>query len=481
MIETGLDIQEGLLFDSSHDVSGASVPRAFTGEVPNLRETKLGFPQLSELEVVRHFTRLSRKNFNIDLGMYPLGSCTMKYNPRVNETISGLGGFSMLHPYQPESMTQGALSILYDLEQALAELTGLAAVTLSPAAGAHGEFVGLKLIKAYLEHHNLSHKNIILIPDTAHGTNPASCIAAGFQVKSLPEGANGVMTPESVKTAMSEDVAGLMMTNPNTLGVFEHHAKEIADVLHDQGAFLYGDGANMNAFVGSVKPADYGFDVMHLNLHKTFSTPHGGGGPGAGPVAVCERLKPYLPTPRIQREEDGTYRVLHKMPHSIGLVKPYFGQFLILLRAWAYITLLGRDGLRETSEQAVLSARYIQSQLQDVFQNEDAAPCMHEAVFSDEVLKGTGVKTLDIAKALMDFGFHPPTMYFPLVVSGALLIEPTECEPKAELDRFIDVLKSLIGKAKENAEWFTDRPTQTPCSRINEALAARNLDVAKPI
>jgi glycine dehydrogenase subunit 2 len=478
-INPGMQIDEPIIYERSRrGKAGVKVPQFFSGNgsvIPE-RKTALALPEVSELDVVRHFTRLSQKNFSIDLGMYPLGSCTMKYNPRLNESVAAHKGFSHLHPYMPDEYTQGALSLLYELEQTLTKLTGLSATTLTPAAGAQGEFLGLLLIRAYFEYTKQPQKKTILIPDTAHGTNPASCHFAGFNVKPVRTGANGHLTVTDLKAVMSDDVAGLMMTNPNTLGLFETDVRAISDVLHEHDAFLYGDGANFNAFVGKIKPGDLGIDVIHLNLHKTFSTPHGGGGPGSGPVSVCDKLVPFLPAPRLSKRGD-VYHVDDVSPTSVGKVKPFWGQFLVLVRAWTYIKHLGIDGLIENTEHAVLNARYIQEKLKDVLKLAYTAPCMHEAVFSDASFKKTGIKTIDIAKALMDFGFHPPTTYFPLNVSGAIMIEPTECESKADIDRFCDVLRFLVKQAHENPDYFKDRPRKAPMTRVDEVRAAKNLDV----
>lgn len=479
-IDPGMQIPEPLIFERSQDGKrGVIAPMFFDSKtpVPN-RKTPTGLPCVSEVDVVRHFTRLSQRNFSIDLGMYPLGSCTMKYNPRVNEEIVSHKGFTHIHPYMDEDMTQGALSILYDVERKLSELTGLEKTTLTPAAGAQGEFVALLLIRAYYEHTKQTHKKTILIPDTAHGTNPASCRCAGFDVKPIVTGKDGVLTLNALKHVLTDDVAGLMMTNPNTLGLFESEIQAISEALHEKDAFLYGDGANFNAFVSKYKPGDLGVDLIHINLHKTFSTPHGGGGPGSGPVSVCKKLVPYLPSPLITHQK-GRYGIQPPAATSIGKVKPYYGQFLVLVRAWAYMTHLGISGLRTNTEHAVLAARYIQARLKDVLDMPYKSPCMHEVVFSDASFKKTGIKTLDIAKALMDYGFHPPTTYFPLVVSGALMIEPTECESKADLDRFCDVMRYLVHQAKEDPSFFECRPRYAPIGRVDETYAAKHLIVSE--
>jgi glycine dehydrogenase subunit 2 len=402
----------------------------------------------------------------------------MKYNPRLNETLAHHKGFTHLHPYMPVELTQGALAIVYELERSLSDLTGLAETTTMPAAGAQGEFTALLMMRAYFQKHQQFHKKLMLIPDSAHGTNPASCSAAGFQVRSLKSDARGLLRAETVRAALSDDVAGIMITNPNTLGVFEREIRSIADLIHGVGGFVYGDGANMNALVGTLRPADFGVDVIHINLHKTFSTPHGGGGPGCGPVSVCEALVPFLPQPRIRKQGAG-YCVAPAHPDCIGRVKLYFGQFLVQVRAWAYMTYLGIDGLRENAHHAVLSARYLQHKLKDVFPQPSPEPCMHEFVVSDAGLKETGIKTLDLAKTLMDYGYHPPTVYFPLVVPGAILIEPTESESLQELDRFVSVLKHLVHQARENPSVFEGRPHKTPLSRVDEAYAAKHLQVSE--
>ncbi|MBF0351449.1 MAG: aminomethyl-transferring glycine dehydrogenase subunit GcvPB [SAR324 cluster bacterium] len=439
-----------------------------------LRQDNLdGIPQLSEFETVRHFTRLSKKNLSIDAAMYPLGSCTMKYNPRINEVIARYPGFNRTHPEMPDKLVQGNLEMLYLLEKYLLEITGFHSVTLQSVAGAQGELVGIMLIRAHLEAQGNPRK-YILIPDSAHGTNPSSAALAGYetrQIKSLP---NGLVDLEALEQAMDEEVAGLMLTNPNTLGVFERDILKVAEIVHKKGGFVYCDGANMNAQVGIARPGDYGMDVLHLNLHKTFATPHGGGGPGAGPCFCTSTLAPYLPVPRVGLHANGGYFLDWDCPQSIGKVSTFYGNFGILLRALTYIVALGSDGLKQMSEVAVLNANYLKHQLKDILSLASHEASLHEVVFSDKGLdKHGGIAMLDLAKRLIDYGFHPPTVYFPLIVKGALMIEPTESEPKDELDRFVDAIKQILQEADENPELVKTAPHLTPRRRLDESLAAR--------
>lgn len=441
-----------------------------------LRTTPLGLPQVSELEVIRHYIALAQENFSIEKGLYPLGSCTMKYNPKVNDKIAALSGFSNLHPFTPSHLIQGALQIYVELEKWLCELSGLDAVTLIPAAGAQGEFTGLRIIRAYHEDHGLR-KTKILIPDSAHGTNPASATLCGYEIQKIPSGPRGYLDEVSMKSFITDDTAAMMITNPNTLGLFEEHIVTLAKMLHEKNAFLYCDGANFNALIGKVKMKDLGVDVMQFNLHKTFSTPHGGGGPGAGPVGVIERLRPYLPTPRIIQDTNG-YQITSTFPKSIGRIKGFYGNFLVLVRAYAYMKALGQSGLTQLTEMAVLNANYIKAKLKDHYALAfDHRPCMHEVVFCDKKQEPLGVTTLDIAKRLMDFGFHPPTIYFPLIVHGAMMIEPTESESKEELDRFCDAMRTIAQECIQSPEIVKSAPHTTPVKRVDEVRAARALKV----
>ncbi|HXW17194.1 MAG TPA: aminomethyl-transferring glycine dehydrogenase subunit GcvPB [Candidatus Acidoferrales bacterium] len=429
-----------------------------------------GFPEVSEIEVIRHFTRLSTWNYAIDLGMYPLGSCTMKYNPRVNEFVARLDGLANEHPYQPVELAQGCLRILSDLQKCLLSITGMDAATLEPVAGAQGELTGLLMIRACLADRGNPRKKI-LIPDSAHGTNPASVVIAGYEVQNIRSNSRGQLDTDHLREYATEDVAALMITNPSTLGVFEERIGEIADILHERGALLYMDGANMNALAGIARPGDFGVDVMHLNLHKTFSTPHGGGGPGAGPVVVKKFLEPYLPVPVVV-EKDGRFFLDSQRPKSIGRVRAYTGNFGVSLRALAY-TLAYGPGMRQATEDAVLNANYIRKHLEDVYDLPYGLPSMHEVVFSDSRQKKNGVSTMDIAKRLIDYGFHPYTTAFPLIVPGALMIEPTESESLKECDLFIHAMRSIAEEAQKNPELVKTAPHRTRVGRLDEVAAAR--------
>jgi glycine dehydrogenase subunit 2 len=436
-----------------------------------------GLPEVSEVEVTRHFTRLSRWNYAIDLGMYPLGSCTMKYNPKVNERVARLAGFSALHPYQPESTLQGALALMWELERALCEITGFARATLQPAAGAHGELTGLMMIRAY--HHERGQKRKkIIIPDSAHGTNPASCTLNGFEAQPVKTGPRGTLEADAVRAVAGPDTAGIMITNPSTLGLFEDQIADITEIVHQAGGLVYMDGANLNALLGKFRPGDSGVDVMHINLHKTFTTPHGGGGPGAGPVAVGPALEPYLPVPVVEKSESGgktRYRLEHSRPKSIGRVRSFYGNFGMLVRAYTYIREMGAKGLTQATEMAVLSANYLRARLAATYSVAYDRPCMHEIVLSDKKLKKeTGVTTLDVAKRLMDYGFHPPTIYFPLVVAGALMIEPTETETPEALDELADALVAIARESAEEPDLVKSAPHTTGVGRLDETRAARN-------
>ncbi len=439
---------------------------------PLLRKRPAALPEVSEVEVVRHFTRLSRRNFAVDVGFYPLGSCTMKYNPKACEEAASLPGFTGVHPLFPAALTQGALSVMWALEEALREVTGMAAVSLAPAAGAHGEWVGLRMIRAALRRRG-EERGKVLVPDTAHGTNPASSSLCGFQAIEVKSSEAGVLDPAAVASAMDGDVAAIMVTNPNTLGLFERDLPRIAAIVHDKGGFVYGDGANLNALLGKVRPASLGLDVIQLNLHKTFSTPHGGGGPGAGPVGVAPALEPFLPVPRVVRGDDGSLALSEDFPDSIGRIRSFHGQFLVLVRALAYIRGLGPGGLRRVAEIAVLNANYVRRRLEGTYHLPYPGPCMHEVVFSDRHQARAGVHTMDIAKRLMDHGFHPPTVYFPLIVSGALMIEPTETEDKATLDEFVAAMLDIAREAGEDPERLHQAPHLASVSRADEVLAAR--------
>src|SRR5437762_3333546 len=429
-------------------------------------------PEVSEIEIIRHFTRLSTWNYAIDLGMYPLGSCTMKYNPRVNEHVARVEGLADGHPYQPEKVSQGALRILQTLSECLIDITGMDAITLQPAAGAHGEMTGLLMVRAYHQSKGAPRKKI-LIPDSAHGTNPATAAMVNYAVENLKSDARGMVDIASLEAQMNEDVAALMLTNPNTLGVFEQQIHKIAEVKHAKGGLHYMDGANMNALVGTVRPGDFGVDVMHLNLHKTFSTPHGGGGPGSGPVAVRKILEPFLPTPVVISKADGTLGFSYDRPQSVGRVRSFYGNFGMFVRALAYTLANGPDGLRQTTEDAVLNANYIRKGLEGVFDLPYSSPSMHEVVFSDKIQATNGARTMDIAKRLIDYGFHPYTTAFPLIVSGALMIEPTESEPKEELDLFLEAMRAIAQEVEQDTEIVRTAPHSTRVSRLDETAAAR--------
>ena len=471
---TGLILNEPLLWEKgSKGRTGISIPKSDVASVEmdsELAGDGPDFPDLGELDVVRHYTRLSTWNFGVDTGMYPLGSCTMKYNPKTNERQAAVPGFANAHPLLPTELSQGALKLYYELQGYLAEITGLPAVSLQPAAGSHGELTGMMIFHAY--HQSLGKpRSRVLIPDTAHGTNPASAALCGYKSIPVKSNADGVLSPEDVAAVMDEDTAGIMVTNPNTLGLFEDNIGEIADIVHNKGGLVYGDGANMNAIMGIVNTACTGVDVLHLNLHKTFSTPHGGGGPGSGPVCVTEQLEKFLPVPRVL-EQDGRYTLSGDFPDSVGKIHAFYGNFSILVRAYSYIRSLGAD-LKKASQYAVLNANYIKESLKETFHLPYDRPCMHECVFNDEKQEALGVTTLDIAKRLIDNGVHPPTIYFPLVVHGALMIEPTESECKEDIDRFIETLKAIAVEARENPEALHAAPTNTKVRRLDETLAAR--------
>ena len=429
------------------------------------------FPEVSEIECVRHFTRLSTWNYAIDLGMFPLGSCTMKYNPRVNEAVARTEGLLWAHPYQPESLAQGAMEIVGELERCLAEITGMDAVTLQPAAGAHGELTGVLLIRALLESRGNPRKKIIC-PDSAHGTNPATAAMAGYSVVNIKSNELGMMDPAALAAMVDDETAGLMVTNPNTVGVFEQEINKIAQIMHDKGALVYMDGANMNALVGLSRPGDFGVDVMHLNLHKTFSTPHGGGGPGAGAVAVKAHLEPFLPTPRLKKA-DGKWAWDYNRPRTIGRVRSFYGNFGVLIRALAYIMAHGGNGLPKATQDALLNANYIRKMLEPYYEIAYKAPSMHECVFSHDRQAAKGVQTGDIAKRLIDYGFHPYTVSFPMIVHGALMIEPTETENKHEIDLFCDAMISIAKEIEVDPAMVLKAPYSTRVGRVDETNAAR--------
>ncbi|MBN2424831.1 MAG: aminomethyl-transferring glycine dehydrogenase subunit GcvPB [Calditrichaceae bacterium] len=463
---------------SGHKLPQPDVPvKNITDMLPGkkLRHKDADLPQVAENEIVRHFTSLSEMNHNVDKAFYPLGSCTMKYNPKINEKLASLPGFAQLHPDQPEQSVQGALQIMYDLQEYLKELTGFSAVSLQPAAGAQGEMTGLLLIRKY---HQIKGRNpkVILVPDSAHGTNPASAVIAGFSIKTIRSDSKGMVDLNDLERQVDENTAGIMLTNPSTLGIFESQVLEIRKIMDKVDGLMYMDGANMNALFGIVRPGDMGFDVMHLNLHKSFSTPHGGGGPGSGPVAVNEKLENFLPVPWIVKVED-RFTLEHNVPASIGKVHSFYGNFALLVRAYIYCRMIGRDGFRKVSEHAIINANYLRKKLQGIYDVGYDMPSMHEFVVSAEAQKNRGAKALDIAKRLLDFGVHPPTVYFPLIVKEALMIEPTETESREMLDYFADALIKIDREIDENPEVVLSAPHTTPVRRLDEAGAARNLDI----
>ena len=437
-----------------------------------LRQDIKGFPQVSEIEVVRHFTRLSQTNYCIDTTFYPLGSCTMKYNPKVNEKVAQIESFLFSHPHAPQDLIQGNLEVLKSIEDFLGEITGMEAFTLQPSAGAHGELVGMMLIHAYLQDKGNPRK-VVLIPDSAHGTNPSSAHICGYRVQEVKSNERETIDLTGLRQQMTEDVAALMITNPNTLGVFESDILNVAEIVHAKGGLLYMDGANMNALVGKFRPGDMGVDVIHLNLHKTFSTPHGGGGPGVGPVGVKKHLAPYLPIPVVEKGPAG-YIFNHNRPKSIGRVRSFYGNFLVIIKALAYILSLGAEGLKEIAEIAVLNSNYIRKSLEGVYHLKYSTPTLHECVFSDNFQKEQGVQNIDIAKRLIDYGLHPPTMSFPLIVPGALMVEPTETESKKDLDLFIEVMKKIARESVETPEVVKSAPHTSYVRRLDETSAARN-------
>ncbi|GGF08184.1 putative glycine dehydrogenase (decarboxylating) subunit 2 [Halobacillus andaensis] len=437
-----------------------------------IRKSEPELPEVSELQIMRHYTALSTRNHGVDSGFYPLGSCTMKYNPKVNEDIARLTGFSHIHPLQPVETAQGALELMYDLQETLAEITGMDTVTLQPAAGAHGEWTGLMMIRAFHEGNGDYNRTKVIVPDSAHGTNPASATVAGFEAVTVKSNQQGLVDLEDLRRVVDEHTAALMLTNPNTLGLFEENIEEMASIIHEAGGKLYYDGANLNAILGYARPGDMGFDVVHLNLHKTFTGPHGGGGPGSGPVGVTAEFEPFLPKPILTKREDG-YDFDYDRPKSIGRVKPYYGNFGINVRAYTYIRTMGAEGLKKVSEYAVLNANYMMRRLQKEFELPFDQHCKHEFVLSGKRQKKLGVRTLDIAKRLLDFGYHPPTIYFPINVEEAIMAEPTETESKETLDAFVDAMLQIAEEAKNDPEKVQEAPHTTIVSRMDETTAAR--------
>lgn len=455
------------------DIDEKSISQFVPKEI--LRDTPIGLPQLSELEVMRHYKELSDRNFCIEKGFYPLGSCTMKYNPKVNELAASFDGFCNLHPAQADEDCQGALELMYNLQEALKYLTGMDAVTLQPAAGAHGELTGMMIIKKYFEVKGEFNRTKVIVPDSAHGTNPASAKMCGFDIVQVSSNEKGQVDIDALKSLLDKDVAAIMMTNPNTLGIFEENVLEISELMHNNGSLLYYDGANFNAIMGWTNPRLMGFDVVHLNLHKTFATPHGGGGPGAGPVCVTKELQDYLPVPIVDYI-DGKFIRKYNIPNSIGKVRGFFGNFGILVRAYTYILMMGYN-LKLASADAVLNANYIKEKLKDVYDIQYDVPCMHEFVISGEKQHKQGVSTLGIAKRLMDSNIHPPTIYFPLIVHEAMMIEPTESESKAVLDNFIEIMRKIAHEIEKNPDEVLKSPQTTPIKKVDETLAARKPDL----
>ncbi len=458
----------------ANDVEDVAVDSLIPGEF--LNDSELELPELYEVDIIRHYTNLSNKNYGLDTGFYPLGSCTMKYNPKINEDTARYDGFANLHPLQPDDCTQGSLQLLHELELSLSEIAGMDRTTLQPAAGAHGELTGVMIIKAYHEKRGEGHRNKIIVPDSAHGTNPATAGMAGYKIVEIKSTKDGLVDLDALRAAVGDDTAGLMLTNPNTLGIFDKGIKEIAEIVHEAGGLLYYDGANANAILGYARPGDMGFDVVHFNLHKTFSTPHGGGGPGSGPVGVKKELVPFLPVPMVEKKDD-KYFLDYDYPDSIGKVKDFYGHFGILVRAYTYILTMGSDGLKKASEMAVLNANYLCSQLKDYYHLPIDTIYKHEFVLGG--LKDTlsEVTTLDIAKRLLDLGYHPPTIYFPLIINEALMIEPTETESKETLDEFIQAMIQIAKEAESDPAILKSAPNRTKVRRPNEVKAARDINV----
>ncbi|AVP64750.1 glycine dehydrogenase (aminomethyl-transferring) [Clostridium botulinum] len=437
-----------------------------------LREDEIELPEVSEVDVVRHYTALSNKNYTVDNGFYPLGSCTMKYNPKINEDIAALSGFSKIHPLQDENISQGALELMYDLKGKLCEITGLDDFTLQPAAGAHGEYTGLLIIKAYHEKRGDTKRTKIIVPDSAHGTNPASASVAGFDIVEIKSGEDGRVSIEELKKVLNDEIAGLMLTNPSTLGLFEKDIKLISELVHEAGGLLYYDGANLNAVMGIARPGDMGFDVCHLNMHKTFSTPHGGGGPGSGPVGVKKHLAKFLPVPTVEKEND-KFILDYNREDSLGKIRSLYGNFGVMVKAYTYILTMGKEGLKSSSHNAVLNANYIKESLRDYYNIGKDDICKHEVILSTLKENPHHIATLDIAKRLIDYGVHPPTVYFPLIIEEALMIEPTESESKDTVDEFIDAMKKIAVEAKENPELLHEAPVNAPVRRLDQVKAAR--------
>jgi len=472
---TGLILNEPLLWEKGkkgrygfslprRDVEPCPLDEELTGEGPD-------FPDLSEVDVVRHYTRLAQWNFGVDTGMYPLGSCTMKYSPKTNEKQASLPGFSGAHPLTPTGLSQGALKMMFEFGKYLDEITGMDATTLQPAAGAHGELTGMLIIYAFHKKQGTQRSKII-VPDTAHGTNPASAALCGYRPAPVASNEQGILSVDAIAEIMDEDTAGIMVTNPNTLGLFEENIQKIAEIVHAKGGLVYCDGANLNAVMGIVKMGDIGIDVMQLNLHKTFSTPHGGGGPGSGPVSVKKHLEPFLPIPRVV-EENGRYILAEDYPESIGKVSAFYGAFGVIIKAYSYILSMGAENLKKASQLAVLNANYVKEMLKGTLHLPYDRPCMHECVFSDEHQAAQKIATMDMAKRLMDYGFHPPTVYFPLVVHGAIMVEPTETESKEDIDQFIEAFKAIVGEAKEDPDILHEAPKSCKVKRLDEVTAAR--------
>lgn len=472
---TGLILNEPLLWEiGKKGRHGFSLPGRDTGSYPlpeDLTREDLDFPDLSEVDVIRHYTRLSQWNFGVDTGMYPLGSCTMKYNPKINEKMVSLPGFAGAHPLLPHDLCQGILKLMVALENHLREITGMDAVTLQPAAGAHGELAGMLIFYAYHKSKG-SQRSKIIIPDTAHGTNPASAALCGYRPVPVKSNEQGILSPETIQKVMDEETAGIMVTNPNTLGLFEEHIQKIADIVHEKDGLVYCDGANMNAVMGIADMGAIGTDVLHLNLHKTFSTPHGGGGPGSGPVCVKKHLERFLPVPRVVEKDEG-YVLSEDFPESVGKLHAFYGNIGVMIKAYSYILSMGAENLKKASQLAVLNANYIKEKLKGVFHLAYDRPCMHECVFSDKFQEANKITTLDIAKRLMDYGFHPPTIYFPLVVHGSLMVEPTDTESKENIDRFIEACEAIAQEAKENPDVLKNAPHHSKVRRLDETAAAR--------
>lgn len=482
LARSGIQWAEPLIFErGAEGRTGASLPscdvpevdpQALYGALHRGAGEQAGLPEVSEPEAFRHYVRLSEMNFSIDNAMYPLGSCTMKYNPKVNEWAARLPGFARLHPYAPEKLIQGALELMWRLEKALAEVCGMDRVTLQPAAGAQGELTGLMMIRAFHQAQGRSPKKV-LIPETAHGTNPASCALNGFRTVAFPSGEDGFVLPDKLAPFIDDDVAAVMITNPNTVGLFEKHLPTIARMVHEKGGLVYGDGANLNALMGRARPGDLGVDVMQFNLHKTFTTPHGGGGPGCGPVGYKRILDPYAPTPTVEKSHDGVYHLEYNRPKSVGRLRSFYGNFGMMVRAYAYIREMGAEGLKNATDLAVLNANYLRARLGETWHVAYDTTCMHEVVINDRHLKDTHVTTMDVAKRLLDYGFHAPTVYFPLVVKGAMLIEPTETETRQALDRFVDAMSAISKEAHEQPEMVKKAPHLSGLRRLDETRAAR--------